>query len=321
MAASPKTKKTITILVPTFNEEDNVERCYRRVSDVIAPFEASYEFELLFVDNHSTDGTFEILKGFAAQDKRLRAIRYSKNFGFQRSVFTGYTMARGDALIQIDADLQDPPEIIAEFIKKWEAGYKVVYGIRRNRKEGKVINFLRAAFYFIIDALAECDLPHHAGDFRLVDRVLIDQIAAKGDCHPYIRGMLAEMGYTQIGVPFDRQAREFGESKFKIRQYFSFAFDGILFHSVLPLRAATYFGLLIAGGTVVLILFYLLNHFLSDDTQPAGFATTTVLILFGISLNAIFLGIIGEYLARIYQQLKKTPQALIEETVNDDPRK
>jgi polyisoprenyl-phosphate glycosyltransferase len=312
-----ETNKTVTILVPTFNEEENVERCYQQLCECLTPVQDRYQFEFLFVDNHSVDRTYEILKKIASADERVRVIRYSKNFGFQCSVYTGYTMARGDALVQIDADLQDPPEVILQFLEKWEEGYQVVYGVRQNRKEGRIINFLRHAFYVLIDKLADDHLPHDSGDFRLVDRVILDEIIRSDDHQPYLRGMIAEMGFNQTGVAFDRQARAYGESKFKPRQLLGFALDGILYHSVVPLRLATLTGLAITIATLLMIIFYATGKVFFGSDWPRGFATTTVLILLGIALNALFLGIIGEYLARLYQQTKRRATAIVESSIND----
>ncbi len=311
-------KKLISLIVPVYNEVDNVRALYDAVTRVMAGLEDRYDWELLFTDNHSEDGTFAILEEIAAADGRVRAIRFSRNFGFQRSILTGYMNARGEAAIQLDCDLQDPPELIPEFIAKWEEGYQVVYGVRRSRQEGAIITGLRKIFYRLIDALTEDKLPHDAGDFRLVGRPVLDALQGLDDQHPYLRGMIATLGFRQVGVPYDRNRRERGESKFSFGQLVSLALDGILHHSVIPLRIATMIGLIMAVLTFFGIIVYGSRRLFFGQDWPPGFATTTLLLLLSITLNALFLGVIGEYLGRIYQQVKKGPVTVEERRLNFD---
>lgn len=313
-------KKLISFIVPVFNEQENIEPFLDALDAETEKLAKRYDFEILFTDNHSTDDTFGMLSARAKKDKRIRVIRFSRNFGYQRSILTAYANARGDAAIQLDCDLQDPPALIAEFLRLWEEGNAVVYGIRRTRKEGWLLHWARRAFYRLVDALADIDLPHHAGDFRLVDRRILDLMTASQDRNPYLRGMIARYGYKQVGVPYDRDARQRGTSKFSLGEYFSIAFDGIVSQSVIPLRLATYAGLIIAMVTFVAILVYSIGHAMFGATWPPGFATQTVLILFGISINALFLGIIGEYVARIYQQGIKGPVTIVERVVPEKDR-
>jgi len=313
--AKPK-KPLISIVVPVFNEIDNISIFHERVCDVISKLDA-YEFEFVFTDNHSTDGTFAALSEIAAQDSRVRVFSFSRNFGFQRSIWTGYTKARGAAAIQLDVDLQDPPELIADFIAHWESGYKVVYGIRRSRKEGRAITGARKAFYRVVNLLSEDPIPVDAGDFRLVDRIILDELIAMPDTQPYLRGAIAALGFDQIGIPYDRAARERGESKFSFKDLVALSFDAILNHSTIPLRIASYVGLVVAGATLLGTIGMFLARWLFGADWPAGFATTTVLILFSISLNALFLGIIGEYLGRIYKQVKPSSITVIEKAIDN----
>jgi polyisoprenyl-phosphate glycosyltransferase len=308
----------ISVVVPVYNEEANLGPLYERLGAVAADLEDRYDFEFLFTDNHSTDGTFDVLTDLAAGDERIRVLRFSRNFGFQRSILTGYLNARGDAAVQIDADLQDPPELIADFLAQWEKGYDVVYGVRRSRKEAAWLNLSRRIFYRIIDALSDDSLPHNAGDFRLVSRRVLDALAEVDDYHPYLRGLIASFGFEQMGIPYDRAAREHGESKFPLRKLVSLAVDGILLHSVVPLRIATWIGFVMSFLMLIGIGVYTYGRLVLDQEWPAGFATTTVLIMTGIILNALFLGIIGEYLGRIYQQVKRRPLTIIERRVGPD---
>ena len=309
-------KKILSILVPVFNEEENVLPLYEAVTKELVLLQDRYTYEFIFTDNCSTDRTFEELEKLAAADHRVRVFRFSRNFGFQKSIATGFRFARGHAAIQLDCDLQDSPQLIADFIRYWEQGYAVVYGIRRSRREGWLISGVRKLFYRLINWLSEDELPLDAGDFRLVDRRIVEALKNHYDAHPYLRGAIATMGYAQKGIPYDRQARRHGLSKFSMSDLMGIALDGILNHSIVPLRIATYSGLLIAATTFAAIVLYAVTKVFFGQNWPEGFATTTVLLLTGISLNALFLGVIGEYLGRIYQQVKGRPITLIDKTID-----
>ena len=309
-------KRLISICVPVFNEESNIEPLYSALLPIMDQLSERYEFELLFTDNHSTDRTFEALEQLAQRDVRVRAIRFSRNFGFQRSIATSYANARGDAAIQIDCDLQDPPALILDFVGKWEEGYKVVYGVRNLRKENWWMNIVRRTFYRVIDWLSEDELPLDAGDFRLVDRCILDELQKFEDNQPYLRGAIAALGFDQIGIPYNRAERVRGESKFSFGELIGLALDGILNHSVVPLRIATYLGLTISVITFLGLVGYAIGRLFLGKDWPPGFATTIILILGSLSLNALFLGIIGEYLGRIYRQVKRRPLTVVERELN-----
>jgi glycosyltransferase involved in cell wall biosynthesis len=313
------TKRLISVVVPVYNEEDNIERAH---AAIVAEFKKidDVDYEIIFTDNHSTDRSFQKLEALAKRDPKVKVLRFARNFGFNRSILTGYRIAGGDAAIQIDCDLEDPPSMFHEFIRLWRAGHDVVVGIRAQRTERAHMVIARRTFYWLLDSIS--DVPHQtdAGDFRLVDRRILTQLQQIGDAQPYVRGLISELARNQIGVPYARSSREFGESKFPLRQLVKLAFDGLFAYSVVPLRLATYLGILIALITVGMILFYSVAGLFFAHDWPAGFATTTILLLFGISLNAIFLGIIGEYIARIYNQVRARPTVVIERALNvDDP--
>jgi glycosyltransferase involved in cell wall biosynthesis len=312
---SDTARKCLSIVVPVYNEEDNVLALYHAVTEVMQPLSEQYEYELIFTDNHSTDSTFAKLEQLASLDQRVSVFRFSRNFGYQRSIITGYLKASGDAAIQLDCDMQDPPRLIPEFLRLWNEGYQVVYGVRRFRREGSGITFLRKVFYRLISMLSEDNLPLDAGDFRLVDRCVLNELRNMEDSQPYLRGAIAAMGFKQIGFPYDREERARGESKFSFGDLFGLAVDGILNHSIVPLRIATYTGLVVSTITFLAMAVYSIGKFLLGQKWPAGFATTTVLLLLSISLNALFLGIIGEYLGRIYKQVKKRPLTIIEKQI------
>jgi dolichol-phosphate mannosyltransferase len=312
----PDGKKMITMLVPAFNEEPNVEPLYQALLPVMSTLDERYVFELLFIDDHSTDGTFRELERLAGLDTRIRVLRFSRNFGFQRAVFTGFLHARGDAAVEMDCDLQDPPQVILDFVRKWEEGYRVVYGVRITRQEGWLITTTRKVFYRLLDSLSEDELPVDAGDFRLLDRCVLDELKKIDDYQPYVRGTVAALGFSQIGVPYERAARTRGESKFSFGPLLGLALDGILNHSVVPLRIATYLGLAVSFLTLLAIIGYAVGRLFFGQNWPPGFASVIILILGSLSLNALFLGVIGEYLGRIYKQVKRRPLTIIEREID-----
>lgn len=309
-------KKLISIVVPVFNEEKNIMPLYNELVKLAGDLSDRYDFEFIFTDNHSSDNTFDEIKKIAENDKRIKALKFSKNFGFQRSIYTGYVASSGDATVQIDCDLQDPPDLIKDFIDEWEKGSQVVYGIRKKRKENLFMNLARKIFYRFINFLSEDKLPLDAGDFRLVDKKIIKELEKNIDYQPYLRGSIASMGFKQKGIEYERRKREIGKSKFSFKDLLDLSLDGILNHSVVPLRIATYTGLTVSVITFISMLVYIAGKIFLGKEWPAGFATTTILILLSLSLNALFLGIIGEYLGRIYKQVKKTSITIVEERLN-----
>ena len=313
-----ETRPLISIVVPVFNEELNVEPFYNEVNRVVESLSREYEFEFVFTDNHSTDRTFSILRQLADRDSRICVYRFSKNFGFQRSIMTGYSRARGAAAIQLDVDLQDPPSLIPRFLEIWREGADVVYGIRIKRQEGWLITLQRSLFYRLIDRLSEERLSIDAGDFRLISRKIIDLLRNFEDVQPYLRGTIATLGFRQVGIPYRRNARVRGESKFPFSKLVSLALDGILNHSVVPLRLAIYLGLTVSVLTLLSVAVYVVGRLLIGAQWPAGFATLAALILVSISVNAMLLGIIGEYVGRMYRQVRKQPLTIIENVIGVD---
>lgn len=312
-------RKLISVIVPAYNEEENLEMAHQRLSEVFEGLADRYDLELIFTDNHSEDRTFEVITRLAAADPRVRGVRFARNFGFHRSVLTGYRLAGGSAAVQIDCDLQDPPEVIPEFLAKWEAGHDLVIGARRKRDDGQGLLWARRMFYRILQALSDEKVAINSGDFRLLDRSMLDQLRWIDDAVPYVRGLTSLLAKNPADVMYDRRPRQAGESKFPFRRLVSFAIDGLLAHSTKPLRLATYVGIGISLTTACLSLYYIIARVLFSSEFPTGFATTTVLLLFGISLNGIFLGIIGEYVGRIYNQVRKRPMTIVERTVNLEP--
>jgi glycosyltransferase involved in cell wall biosynthesis len=313
-------KPLVSLVVPVFNEEDNVMPFYADVRRVIDPLAARFDFEFVFTDNHSTDKTPELLRKLARTDPRVRAYRLSRNFGYQRSILTAYLKCSGDAAIQLDCDLQDPTDLIVQFLDRWQEGYDVVYGTRVSRLESWNWSLARKVFYWLVDFLSEDPIPLDAGDFRLVSRRVIEELRRIDDTRPYLRGTIATLGFNQLGIDYNRGARARGASKFSIYDNVMLALDGIINQSVVPLRVATFVGLGVSCATVLAIFGYLVAHFTVGFRAPAGFTTITVLILGSLSINAMLLGILGEYLGRMYLQMKKKSLSIVERELHTEVR-
>ncbi len=309
----------ISVIVPVFNEEANVGPAHAAIREVFAPLHDRYRLEILFSDNHSTDATFERLAAIATRDPEVKVIRLARNYGFQRSVLTAYRTVQGDAAVQIDCDLEDPPELILEFVKKWESGHDVVVGIRRQRPEGWLMQMLRRGFYRLVRRISDDNFLDDAGDFRLVDRSVIRRLHGIRDARPYTRGLISSLAARQTGIPYDRvRTRQHGVSKFPARRLFGMATDGIVNHSLVPLRIAGLVGVGMFFLAVALGIYYLLVYLFGGQTWPRGFFTLTLLLLASLGINAMLLGILGEYVGRIYEEVRVRPLSLIERTINLD---
>ena len=311
-------KHLISIVVPVFNEEINIQKLYDRVNSALAMEANKYDIEYIFTDNNSFDGSFDILSNLGLSDKRVKVYRFSKNYGYQRSIFMGYKFARGDVAIQLDADIQDPPELIPDFLRMWEKGYKVVYGIRTSRQEGFLLTWLRNLFYWLVFHLSDDSVPKNAGDFRLIDRKIIEELIKINDPNIYVRGRISAMGFKQIGINYDRQARAGGRSKFNAGKMIGLALDAITHHSVVPLRLASIIGILAMLVGLFMSLGYVVAHFTIGSKWPGGFATLAVLTTFSIGINGLLLGVMGEYIARIFKQLKDTENVIVEAAINNN---
>ncbi len=309
------TPTVVSVLIPVFNEEDNIERAYSAVREIFAALH-EYDHEIVFTDNHSTDRSFKILASIAARDPKVRVLRFARNYGYQRSLLVAYQTASGACSIQIDCDLQDPPALIPEMLKLWRQGHQVVYGVRRTLKDGPVLAFVRRAFYFVVNFLSEDELPLNAGEFRLVDACVLQELRRVEDTSPYIRGLISSMGFSQIGFEYDRGARVAGESKFPFWAMVSLAVDGILNHSLIPLRLASLTALVVGMLALVFSFVFLIGKLFFGQDWPAGFATITIVLLISLALNAMFMGIMGEYLGRIFMQAKRRPIPIVERALN-----
>jgi len=316
MEIQEKRRKLITISVPVYNEQDNIASLMKRLKAFSAT-QAGFDFEFLFTDNASEDATYERLAEEAKSDPRVRVVRFSRNFGYQRSILTNFLLARGDAAVQVDADLQDPPEMIAQFIQYWEQGYKVVYGVRRRRDEAMLMEAVRKLYYRLIRSISEVDLPKDAGDFRLIDRSIIEHLRTIQDKNPYLRGLIAALGHRQIGLEYDRAQRTAGSTKFNFLRLMRLAIDGIVSQSTAPLHYITLFGFALCLLSGLTSVGYLIYWAMNWQTIAAGFTTMVLLQLVTIGLNAAFLGVLGEYLARVTENVRGHPFVVIERTISD----
>lgn len=311
-------KPLVSISIPVLNESGNLANLYQRLVALGAKMESRCDLEFVFSDNHSDDTTWDMLTELAAKDPRVRAIRFSKNYGFQRSILANYMHTRGDAVMQIDADLQDPPELLEEFFERWQEGFDVVYGVRRKRPESWLLNNFRRVGYWAIDKVSEHPIPRDVGDFRLIDRKVVNVLLKTKTANPYLRGMIAGIGFNQTGIAYDRDARVAGESKFNVNRLVRLGLTAVFNHSTVPLRAASFVGSLILAASLIGALYYVVLRVFHPELPP-GLASIHILVLFGIGLNSFLLGIIGEYILRIYLVLRADPVAVIQQSLNFDP--
>jgi polyisoprenyl-phosphate glycosyltransferase len=307
----------ISIVIPVFNEETNVYEMHRRCAESLGG--QAIDYELIFVDDGSTDNTLLELKKIAAQDKKTKLLGLSRNFGHQLAVTAGLEHAAGDATVVIDGDLQDPPEIIPGMIEKWKQGYDVVYA-KRVRREGDGVYKKGTAFLFyrILRLLTTTEIPLDTGDFRLMDRKVVDCLKKMGERNRFMRGLVSWVGFKQTGIEFERQERFSASTKYSARKMVRFAFNAIFSFSDKPLRIATVFGLLSSIVGFTMILWGLYSKFFMAETTVKGWTSVFVAVLFLGGVQLFTIGIIGEYISRIYDESKGRPLYIIAEKRNFD---
>jgi len=305
--------KSVSVVIPCFNEEGNLQETHRRVTEAVS--QAGIQYEVLYVDDGSHDRTPDLLRQLQAEDDHVRVVSLSRNFGHQFAVTAGLAHATGRAAIILDADLQDPPELMLEMIRLWEAGYEVVYGVRTDREGETRFKLVTARlFYRLIRWLSETEIPLDTGDFRLLDRRVVDVIVAMPERDRFLRGMVSWAGYRQIGIPYRRAPRFAGETKYPLGKMVRFAFDGIVSFSVKPLRLSTLMGFIFAGLALLAIV-YALAMRLFTQRWVTGWTALIIAILFLGGAQLISLGIIGEYVGRLYGEAKQRPLYLVRETL------
>jgi len=310
------TKIRYSIVAPCYNEEGNLPELHRRMAEVMD--QTGEPWELVLINDGSADRTAELMQELHQADPRVHYLDFARNFGHQIAVTAGVDYAQGEAVIIIDADLQDPPELILQMIDKWKEGYQVVYAVRAERRgESWFKLFTAKLFYRIIYRITDVDIPLDTGDFRLMDRKVVDALKQMQERHRFIRGMTSWVGFKQTGVTYTREERFSGETKYPFRRMLKFALDAVTSFSFFPLQMAMYLGFTIAGlsglGALVVIIARLFGD---PNNQPFfGQATTLVMVLFLGGVQLISLGIIGEYLGRIYDEVKGRPMYIVNEAV------
>jgi glycosyltransferase involved in cell wall biosynthesis len=309
--------KKLSVVIPFFNEEENLRKIYGELKAVRETSLANYEFEILLMDNHSTDRSFQIASEIAGQDSSCKVLRLSRNFGYQANILTGLLKCTGDAAVQLDADGEDDPALIPSFVEKWENGYQVVYGVRLHRVESALASFQRKVFYRILNSLSTVPIPVDAGDFRLIDRQVLEVLKHFREANPYLRGLIAYAGFNQIGVSYKRRKRYSGKSKFLWWDYFSLAWIGITSFSSKPLQFTTWLGFLLSVFSFLAALFYL-SLFVLGRVKVAGFTTTILLQLFLTGVQLLSIGLIGKYIAAIFDEVKSRPRSIVETVAGQD---
>ena len=307
--------KKISIVTPCFNEEGNIEELYQQIKKIMAA-PKGYSYEHIFIDNHSTDRTVALLRKIAKTDKKVKVIINTRNFGHIRSPFYGLLQADGDAVISLASDLQDPPNLIPDFIKKWEEGYKVVMGVKTHSHENKIVYFLRTFFYRFLQQLSEIQLVEHFTGFGLYDRQVIETLRSLNDPYPYFRGLIADLGYEHATIAYDQPLRKQGITKNNFYTLYDMAMLGLTNYSKIPLRMATILGFITAALSAMVGFFYLVYKLTDWQNFSLGLAPLAVGLFFFSSVQLIFLGVIGEYIGSIYTQVLKRPLVIEQERIN-----
>lgn len=314
-------RKCISIVTPCYNEELNVADCYQAIKELFAQNFPQYDYEHIFCDNASRDRTPAILAELAAGDPHVKVILNASNFGPFRSMFNGLMATSGDAVVvQMVADLQDPPELIVDFIHKWEQGYDIVYGIRKHREEGLILRSVRRVYYRLVSSLASINVPPDVSEFQLIDRQVVDALRQFDDYYPYIRGMIAYCGFRSIGIPHTWRARQKGLSKNRLYHLFDQGLNGLISLSNLPMRACMLFGSLVASLSMVYAVVSLMANLLYFRQIAApGIPTLIVALFFFSGVILFFLGVMGEYISAIHFQVRRRPPVVERARFNFEP--
>lgn len=320
----PRTRESsLTAVIPCFNEQEVLPLLERRLFDALSSL--STDWEVIFVDDGSTDGTFAQLAAFHAREPRARVLRLSRNFGHQTALWAGLHYAKGQVVAVLDADLQDPPEVLSVCLDRWREGYDVIYAIREKRKEGLLRRFLYAGFYRLLKRVADVNIPIDSGDFCVMDRRVVSVLRQMGERNVFVRGLRAWTGFRQIGIPYERAARAAGDSKYSMGRLTKLAVDGIFSFSAFPLRLATWIGLawvLIAFFSLLFVLAWRIVGFeflgmVAGDVP--GWASTVMVTLMIGGVQLFLMGMMGEYIGRIYEEVKLRPRWVVSETLGLEP--
>ncbi len=308
--------KTISVVIPCYNEEKSIMEMYERLHKLFYGSLNRYDYEIIFVDDHSPDGTWREIEKVCTIDYKVKGVRNAKNFGFTRNVFATLTYGSGDATFMLFGDLQDPPEVLVEFVEKWEQGYKVIIGQKRHSDESKLLFALRTVYYKIIGAFSDTkQLPHFNG-FGLYDRVFIDVIRQLNDSQPYLKGVVAEFAMNQCVVQYDQKVSKRGKSGFNFMKYYDVAMIGITSYTKTLMRMATFIGAILGLFCVLFSIFVFINKLLNWTTYPAGTASIMIGIFFLGAVQLFFIGVLGEYILGINTRTMKRPLVIVDKKLN-----
>ena len=309
--------KKISFVIPMYYEEEVAEECYKRVSKVIEKLFEEYDGEIIFINDGSKDRTLKILEKIAEKDKNVKVISFSRNFGHQSAVTAGLKYTIGDAVIIMDADLQDPPELIPDMLKKWREGYDVIYGKRRKRKGESAFKLLTAkTFYATLNKLSDVEIPKDTGDFRLVDRKVVDVVNALPEHNKFLRGLFSWVGFKQYAYEYDREERQAGKTKYPLSKMIKLASDGVMSFSTKPLEFVGGLGIFSIVVSIIILIYSILSYALKWNNLTAGWTSLMCTITFLGGMILVSLWMIGEYIARIYDETKQRPEYIIEKTIN-----
>ncbi len=316
-AAAAETAPVLSVVVPIYNEADNLPVLYERVCRALE--KAAVSFELVFVNDGSSDSSPSLLQHFARSDHRVLAIDLARNFGHQVAISAGLDHSSGRAVVVMDADLQDPPELLPEFIARWRGGDDVVYAVRAKRREGLAKRVAYSSFYRILKQVADIEIPLDAGDFCIMDRRVVDLLNEMPERNRFVRGIRSWVGFKQTSLTYDRPARNAGSSKYSLGRLMVLALDGLVSFSYLPLRVITALGFVASGFALLLAAFYAVKK-LTVGLNPPGFATLVVAIFLLAGIQMITLGVIGEYVGRIFEEVKQRPLYVVQRVTRHDSR-
>ena len=308
--------KKVSVVIPMYYEEEVANECYQRMKSVLTAI-PNYEYEIVFINDGSKDKTLEILEEIAKEDKNVKVLSFSRNFGHQCAVTAGIKHVSGDAIVIIDADLQDPPELIPEMLKLWEQGYEVIYGKRKLREGESKFKLLTAKmFYQTLNALSDVDIPKDTGDFRLVDKKVVDVINELPEHNKFLRGLFSWVGFKQTPFEYERKERFAGETKYPLKKMLKLASDGIISFSTKHLKMVGGLGIISVFASFVILIYSLLSYIFKWNSLTAGWTSLMVTFTFLSGIILISLWMMSEYIARIYDEVKGRPQYIIDKKIN-----